>query len=140
MDLQGIRVPWRRFPTPVDERGDFAMRPGEEPSAGDRIGERRIGGGALPKVGDGFVSIAKSEGLEGAAEITGGIALPLLGPFPRLAGDPPGPLLNHEAAEDNRGQGGGDRAGEDRIAAEPAAGVLDRREGPGERRAAVEEA
>ena len=140
MDLQGIMILRLRLRPPVDERGDFAMRPGEEPSAGDRIGERRIGGGALPQVGDGFVSIAKSVGLEGAAEIAGGIPRSLLGTFRCLPGNAPGPLLDHETAEDNRGQGGGDRAGERGIAPQPAAGMLSRREGSGERRPAVEEA
>ena len=127
VDLQGVRVPRQSLLPTIDEHGDFAVRPGEEPSAGDRVGERRIGGSALPQVGDGRGGIADPVGLEGAAEIAGGVPCGLLRPLLCLplgrrdsalalllfgayfffldvlvSGDPPGPFLDREASEDNR--------------------------------------
>ena len=127
MDLQGVRVPRQSLLPPVDEHGFLAVRPGEEPSPGDRVGECRISSSALPQVGDGRDGIADPVGLEGAAEIAGGVPCGLLRPLLCLPlgrrdsalglllfganfffldvlvpGDPPGPLLDHEAAEDNR--------------------------------------
>ena len=127
MNLQGVRVPRQCLLSPVDEHGFLAVRPGEEPSPGDRVGESRIGSSALPQVGDGRNGIADSVGLEGAAEIAGGVPCGLVGPFRRLplgrrdsalglllfgayfffldvlvSGDPPGPFLDREASEDNR--------------------------------------
>ena len=141
---RGTRRKWR-FGCSLEETGDLSVHPPQEPAAGERMGEGRLGGDAGFQLREHRFAIAGAVRLEGAAKVASGLGCrkrqgslvcdDLLLSEELEAHDP---FADNHHSQDQRQAGGSDPDGDRRTAPRPAAQPLQGRERPGDRRPAVE--